>query len=104
MLQSIAQPEPGVVKTIENVLSEFLGQGRLDLAEVQQACVSIVLKRLGRRRIWKHDGKAALIIDGTSHVKARSRGKKRAMPGKGKVRVQNLPTKETILVPGYQEI
>ena len=26
------------------------------------------------------------------------------MPGKGKVRVHNLPTKETILVPGYQEI
>jgi len=104
LLQSIAQTEPGVVKTIENVLSEFLGQGRLDLAEVQQACVSIVLKRLGRRRIWKHDGKAALIIDGTSHAKARSRGRKRAMPGKGKVRVHNLPTNETILVPGYQEI
>lgn len=104
LLQSIAQTEPGVVKTIENVLSEFLGQGRLDLAEVQQACVRIVLKRLGRRRVWKHDGKAALIIDGTSHAKARSRGKKRAMPGKGQVRVHNLPTDETILVPGYQEI
>lgn len=104
LLQSIAQTEPGVVKTIENVLSEFLSQGRLDLAEVQQTCVSIVLKRLGRRRIWKHGGKAALIIDGTSYAKARSRGKKRAMPGKGKVRVHNLPTDETILVPGYQEI
>ena len=26
------------------------------------------------------------------------------MPGKGKVRLHNLPTQETILVPGYQEI
>ena len=104
LLQSIAQTEPGTVKTIENVFSEFLSQGRLDLAEVQRACVIVVLKRLGRRRIWKHEGKAALIIDGTSHAKARSRGKKRPMPGKGKVRVHNLPTKDTILVPGYQEI
>jgi hypothetical protein len=104
VLQSIAQTEPGVVKTIENVFSEFLGQGHLDLADVQRACVIRVLKRLGRRRIWKHQGKAALIIDGTSYAKARSRGKKRPMPGKGKVRVHNLPTDDTILVPGYQEI
>ena len=104
VLQSIAQTEDGVVKTGENVLSEFLGQKRLRLTGTQQAEVINVLKRLGRRRIWRHRGKAALIIDGTSHAKARSRGKKHGMPGKGKVRVHNLPTDETILVPGYQEI
>ena len=104
VLQSIAQTGSGVVKTAENALSEFLGQERLNLDGARRAQVINVLKRLGRRRIWKHGGKAALIIDGTSYAKARSRGKKRAMPGKGKVRVHNLPTKETILVPGYQEI
>jgi len=103
-LQSIAQTGSGVVKTAENALSEFLGQERLDLGGARRAQVINVLRRLGRRGIWKHGGKAALIIDGTSYAKARSRGKKRAMPGKGKVRVHNLPTKETILVPGYQEI
>lgn len=104
VLQSIAQTAPGVVKTGENTLSEFLRQKRLRLDAIQRGHVINTLKRLGRRRIWKHDGKAALIIDGTSYAKARSRGKKRAMPGKGRVRVHNLPTDETILVPGYQEI
>lgn len=104
VLQSIAQTSPGKVKTGENTLSEFLRQKRLRLEEVQCGHVVNTLKRLGRRRIWKHQGKVALIIDGTSYAKARSRGKKRAMPGKGKVRVHNLPTDETILVPGYQEI
>jgi hypothetical protein len=104
VLQSIAQTRPGHVRTSENDLSGFLSQPRLKLAASQQACVASILKRLGRRRLWKHRGKVALIIDSTSHAKARSRGKKRAMPGKGKVRVHNLPTDETILVPGYQEI
>ncbi len=104
VLQSIAQTKTGLVKTGENMLSEFLGQERLDFEKPQRACVRAVLKRLGRRRLWKHGGKVALIIDATSHVKARSRGKKRAMPGKGKVRVHNLPTDDKILVPGYQEI
>lgn len=104
VLQSIAQTAPGVVKTGENTLSEFLRQKRLRLEEVRRGHVINALKRLGRRRVWKHQGKAALIIDGTSYAKARSRGRKRPMPGKGKVRVHNLPTGETILVPGYQEI
>lgn len=104
LLQSIAQTRPGHVRTGENNLSGFLAQQRLELDGPQRACVIRALKGLGRRRIWKHGGKAALIIDGTSHAKARSRGKKRAMPGKGKVRLHNLPTDETILVPGYQEI
>lgn len=104
LLQSIAQTRPGNVRTGENNLSAFLGQEGLDLGSTHRAHVISVLKRIGRRRIWKHAGKAALIIDGTSYAKARSRGRKRAMPGKGKVRVHNLPAKETILVPGYQEI
>mgnify|MGYP001587689697 FL=1 len=104
LLQSIAQTRPGHVRTSENELSAFLGQPRLDLNEPRQACVTSVLQRLGRRRLWQHRGKVALVIDATSHAKARSRGKKRAMPGKGKIRVHNLPTNETILVPGYQEI
>lgn len=104
LLQSIAQTRPGHVRTGENNLSAFLSRKRLEMSRAQRACVVIALKRLSRRRIWKHGGKAALIIDGTSHAKARSRGKKRGMPKKGKVRVHNLPTDETILVPGYQEI
>lgn len=104
LLQSIAQTRPGNVRTGENNLSAFLGQEGLKLGSAHRAYVISALKRLGRRRVWKHEGKAALIIDGTSYTKARSRGKKRGMPGKGKVRVHNLPTDETILVPGYQEI
>lgn len=104
LLQSIAQTRPGHVRTSENNLSAFLGQERLELGGLRRAYVVSALKRLGRRRVWKHGNKAVLIIDGTSYAKARSRGKKRPMPGKGKVRVHNLPSDETILVPGYQEI
>lgn len=104
VLQSIAQTRPGHVRTIENELSAFLGRDRLDFDGPQKACVARVLRRLGRRRLWSHRGKAVLIIDSTSHAKARSRGKKRPMPGKGKVRLHNLPTDETLLVPGYQEL
>lgn len=104
LLQSIAQTRPGHVRTNENSLSAFLSRKRLEMSRAQRACIISALKRMSRRRLWKHGGKAALIIDGTSHAKARSRGKHRAMPGKGKVRLHNLPTDETILVPGYQEI
>ena len=104
MLQSIAQTKPERVKTTENKLSEFIGQPRLEMSKQQRSCVTRVLKRLGRRRVWRHEGKAALIIDSTSHEKRRSRGKKSGMPGKGKVRLHNLKTDETVLVPGYQEI
>lgn len=103
-LQSIAQTRPGHVRTSENNLSAFLGRKRLKISRAQRACIISALKRTSRRRVWKHGGKAALIIDGTSYAKTRSRGKKKAMPQKGKVRVHNLPTDETILVPGYQEI
>jgi len=105
ILQSIAQTGPGNVKTRENLLSGFLGQDeRLDFGPAYGACAKSVLKRLRRRRVWKHKGKAVIIIDSTAHAKARSRGKIRPMPGKGKVRVHNLPTQEAVLVPGYQEI
>lgn len=104
LLQSIAQTRPGHVRTNENNLLAFLSRKRLEMSPAQRACIISALKRMSRRRLWKHGGKAAVIIDGTSHAKARSRGKQRAMPGKGKVRLHNLPTDETIMVPGYQEI
>jgi hypothetical protein len=104
LLQSIAQTRPGHVRTSENNLSAFLSKKRLEMSPAQRACIISALKRMSRRRVWKHGGKAAMIIDGTSYAKARSRGKKKGMPGKGKVRVHNLPTDDTILVPGYQEI
>ena len=104
LLQSIAQTRPGNVKTYENLLSAFLGQQRLEMRSPYEAYVRSVLGRISRRRLHKHHGKAVIIIDSTSHAKARSRGKIRPMPGAGKVRVHNLPTKETVLVPGYQEI
>ncbi|MBI5884432.1 MAG: transposase [Elusimicrobia bacterium] len=104
MLQSIAQTRSQPVKTTENVLSQFLGQKRLKMSKQQRRCVERALKRLPRRRIWKHNGKVAVLIDSTAHAKCRSRGKKRPMPGKGKVRLHNLPADETVLVPGYQEI
>jgi hypothetical protein len=104
VLQSIAQTRAGHVRTSENKLSAFLSQKHLAMSPAQRACIISALKRMSRRRVWKHGGKAAVIIDGTSYAKKRSRGKKKAMPGKGKVRVHNLPTDDTILVPGYQEI
>lgn len=104
VLQSIAQTSPTHVKTSENMLSEYLKQPRLKLGETSRKYAVAVLKRLGRRAVWKHDGKVAIIIDPTSHAKPRSRRTKRPMPGKGMVRVHNLPAKDTILVPGYQEI
>lgn len=104
ILQSIAQTRPGRVKTTENNLSAFIGQERLALDAPQKACVSSALKGMGRRRFLKYRGKMVLIIDSTSYAKARSRRKIRPMPGKGKVRVHNLRTKETLLVAGYQEI
>ncbi|MDE2141174.1 MAG: transposase [Elusimicrobia bacterium] len=104
LLQSIAQTRPGHVRTSENNLSAMLSRKRLDMSPAQRSCVVSALKRITRRRLYKYRGKVVLIIDGTSYGKARSRGKEKAMPGKGKVRVHNLPTDETILVPGYQEI
>lgn len=104
LLQSIAQTRPQKVKATEKQLSMFLGRGRLRLNPVTALCAIHVLKRFGRRRVWRHDGKAVLVIDTTSHAKPRSRRKKRPMPGKGRVRLHNVRSEETLLVPGYQEI
>lgn len=104
VLQDIAQTMPGIVKTTENNFSEFLGQERLIMAPTYQSCVHTSLKRVSRRRLRKHNGKAIVIIDATAYAKIRSRGKIRPMPHKGKVRLHNLPTEDTILAPGYQEI
>lgn len=104
VLQDIAQTMPGLVKTTEDSLSDYIAHKRLKLHEPDRASVINALKRGGRRRIWKYDGKVALVCDTTEYAKERSRGKVRPMPGKGLVRVHNLPTDETILVPGYQEI
>lgn len=104
LLQSIAQTKTKRVKTTENVLSAFLSRRRLKLSATSRSYALNVLKRFGKRRVWRHDGKVALIIDSTSHAKARSRRKVRPLPGKGKVRLHNIPSDETLLVPGYQEI
>jgi hypothetical protein len=104
VLQDIAQTMPAPVRASEKKLSEFLSQERLNMHAVHQSFVCNALKRVGRRRLRKHNGKAIVIIDATSHAKIRSRGEISPMPCKGKVRLHNLPTDDTILVPGYQEI
>lgn len=104
VLQDIAQTSPKNVKTTENKLSDFLKRRRLKLGSTSREYAIAALKRLGRRAVWKHDGKAAIIIDPTAHAKPRSRRTKRPMPGKGLVRLHNIESDETILVPGYQEI
>ena len=104
LLKDIAWAGNRLVKTGVNRLSEFLNQKKLRLDGVHRACVSNVLKRLNGRRLFLYRGKVVLIIDPTEYVKARSRGKKRPMPRTGKVRLKNLPTKETLLATGYQEL
>ena len=104
ILQSIAQTRPGRVKTTENNLSAFIGQERMALDTPRKACVTSTLKGMGRRRFFKYRGKMVVIIDSTSYAKTRSRRKIRPMPGKAQVRLHNLKNKETLLVPGYQEI
>jgi hypothetical protein len=104
VLQEIAQTLSEKVKPAEETLSDFLAQKRLKLYAAQRVAVISALKRRGLRRIWKYDGKVALVCDTTEYAKERSRGKVRGMPGKGLVRVHNLPSDETILVPGYQEV
>lgn len=104
VLQDIARVQGRLVKTGENRLSAFLGKKKLDLARVHRECVIRTLKRLGRRRLRKSRGKVILIIDSTEYAKVRSRGKKRRMPHIGRVRLQNLNSRETVLAPGYHEI
>lgn len=103
-LQSIARAQGGRVRTREKSLSNWLSRPRLRLNAVHRSFILQTLRRIGRRGLWLHRGKAVLIADPTSYAKLRSRGKVRPMPCRGKVRLHNVPTEETVLAPGYQEI
>lgn len=104
VLKDVACARAALVKTSLNLLSGFLNQDRLDLGPTHRTHVIAVLRRLGRKRFVLYRGRLVLIIDTTGHPKTRSRGKKSPMPHLGKVRLKNLPTQETLLVPGYTEI
>lgn len=103
VLQDIARTRRGKVKHEENDLSELLSRGRLDLRAGARQCAIRALRRIGRRRFLRYRGKLVLLIDTTSYEKLRSRGKQKRMPQIGKVRLQNVPIPETVLVPGYNE-
>jgi hypothetical protein len=104
VLQDIARTQAGAIKTVEDRLSNFLGQERLRLDAESRRYVIETLRRLGRRRFVRFQGKLVLIVDATSYAKGRSRGKHRPMPRTGKVILHNLPTDEKVLVSGYQEL
>lgn len=104
LLQDIARTSGGLLKTVENNLSRFLSQERLLLDEEHRRYVIAVLRRLGKKRFRRYQGKLIMLIDASSYAKARSRGHERPMPQTGKVRLHNLPTKEAVLAPGYQEL
>jgi hypothetical protein len=104
VLQDIARTQPGSIKTSEDRLSNFLGQERLRLEAEHRRYVIETLRRLGRRRFVRFNGKVVLLVDTTSYAKARSRGKERPMPRTGKVVLHNLPVDQKVLVTGYQEL
>jgi hypothetical protein len=104
LLQDIAAMLGGSIKTRVDSLSDFLKRDRLEVDEEHRRYTISMLRRFGRKRFVRFRRKLVLFIDPSSYAKARSRGKKRPMPCTGKVRLHNLPTKEEILVPGYQEI
>jgi hypothetical protein len=104
LLQDIARTFGGLLKTVENNLSNFLTQKRLLLDEEHRCYVIAILRRLGKKRFRRYQGKVIMIVDATSYAKTRSRGQERPMPQTGKVRLHNLPTKEVVLAPGYQEL
>jgi hypothetical protein len=91
------------VKKSEKALSEFLRCHKLALEASSRKHAIKMLRRLGKRRFYRYRGKLVLIVDSTTYVKLRSRGKKRRMPKIGKVVLHNLPAKETLLGPGYSE-
>lgn len=103
VLQDIARMREGSVKKSEKALSEFLRCKSLDLKGSAWKHTVKMLRRLGSKRFYRYRGKLVLLVDSTTYAKARSRGKQRRMPKIGKVRLQNVPAKETILVPGYTE-
>ncbi len=103
MLQDIARVFGGIIKQSEKKLSALLGNKRLGLRDPSKKAAIQVLRRIGKRRFFRYRGKLVLIGDATSYVKARSRGKEQRMPKIGKVPLHNLPTKEKVLAPGYNE-
>lgn len=104
VLQDIARMLGGSVKKREKALSEFLGFQALDLRSGAHKHTVKMLRRLGLRRFQRYGRRVILLIDSTTYAKVRSRGKQQRMPRIGKVRLQNIPTKETVLVPGYTEM
>ena len=104
VLQDIARTREGRVKENEKKLSEFLSAKRLDLKDSSRQCAVRTLRRIGKRRFFRYRGKLILIVDSTTYVKMRSRGKEQRMPLIGQIRLHNMPTSETLLVPGYNEL
>jgi hypothetical protein len=103
VLQDIARRQGGGVKKAEKSLSEFLSSQRLNLRDSSWKCAVEVLRRIGKKRFYRYRGKLVLLVDSTSYVKLRSRGKEQRMPHIGKVLLHNVPAKGTILAPGYNE-
>jgi hypothetical protein len=103
VLQDIARREGGKVKKVEKSLSEFLSSKRLKLRDSSWKCTVEVLRRIGKKRFYRYRGKLVLLVDSTSYVKLRSRGKEQRMPHIGKVLLHNTPSKKVILAPGYNE-
>lgn len=104
ILQDIARTQQGPIKTVENKLSNFLSQERLNLDQEHRRYVVQCLRGLGSKRFVRYQGKLVVVVDTTSYPKVRSRGQQRPMPRTGKVRLHNIPGDELLLAPGYQEI
>ena len=104
LLKDLARCSGRPVKTRLNRLSAFLSSPRLDFSRQRKQLLLQVLKRLGSRRLYLYQRKVVVIIDTTHHEKVRSRGKEKRMPSIGKVVLSNVPCKEKVLGPGYQEI
>ena len=103
VLQDIARKQGGKIKKVEKNLSEFLRCKRLNLRDSSWKCAVEALRRIGKRRFYRYRGKLVMVVDSTSYVKMRSRGKEQRMPRIGQVPLHNVPAKGTILVPGYNE-
>lgn len=104
LLKDLARISGRPVRGGINRFSLFLRQQRLDFSRQKERLLVAVLRSLGSRRLYLYGGKVVVIVDTTEHEKRRSRGKKKRMPAIGSVRMKNIPGKERLLAPGYQEI
>lgn len=104
VLQDIARICEGKVKKNEKKLSEFLSCKHLNLRDSSRKHSIRVLRRIGKRKFFRYRGKMVLIVDTTTYVKMRSRGKEQRMPHIGKVPLHNLPVRQTVPAPGYNEL